>query len=261
MIDLHTHILPGADDGARDIEESIAMCAIMAREGTTAAVASPHDLNGTYENRPEQIRESVASLNSTLQERGIGLSVIAGADVCLDPRLVSLVADGRIMTLNDAGKYILLELPHYFHPDILKRTIFELGLRRITAIITHPERNEYLMAKPGILISALEAGALSQVTAASITGLFGGRIQKHAHELLRRSMAHIIASDCHNITSRSPGLLDAVEAVSRITGPEAAMRMVKDIPEAIVRGDDITPPAPIEEKLGPLRAFIERFLG
>jgi protein-tyrosine phosphatase len=236
MIDVHSHILPAVDDGAKTIEESLAMGRIAARDGITDIVATPHALNGTYENPRGRVLEGVAALQEAFLKADIRIRLYPGADVRLTDHLVEHVKRGDALTLNDTGKYVFVELPSQVIPANMAEFIFELELAGMKPIITHPERNIFIEKNPNILYDLVEKGALAQITAASLTGMFGGGAQDTARKLLKCGLVHLIATDAHSPSRRPPVLSEGVKCAARIVGKAAADAMVNDTPRKILAG-------------------------
>jgi protein-tyrosine phosphatase len=238
MIDLHCHILPGIDDGARSLEESLSMARTAVKDGLHTIVATPHTLNGIYLNPAKRVTSLVAALQKILTENHIELRLFAGSEVHLCPQMVKRIKSGEAATINNGRKYILLELPVQTIPKGLKNEIFSLKLSGITPIIAHPERNTIIQHDPDILYELVSMGALSQVTAMSVTGGFGELARQSAEALLSHRLAHIIASDAHSADGRPPVLSYAVEDATEILGShEEAERMVTEAPAAILSGN------------------------
>ena len=141
MIDLHCHILPGVDDGSRSAEESLLMAKLALEDGIRTIAATPHTLDGTYLNPLHSIDQDVHSLQKALKAGGIDLRICVGADVHLCPGMADRIKTGEAATLNNTGKYFLLELPPQTIPSGVKEEIFSLKVQGITPIITHPERH------------------------------------------------------------------------------------------------------------------------
>jgi len=239
VIDLHCHILPGIDDGAKTPEESLKMAEIAHRDGIRTIVATPHAL-GIYSNNVRLVDKSIAGLMSSLSLNGINIRLIPGADVPLSAGLMDKIKGGEAGTINNGMKYILLELPSYTVPLRVKDLIFELKINGITPVITHPERNLMIQQNADIAYDLVIMGALCQVTAMSITGEFGEIPQKSAAILLKRRLVHVIASDAHSADYRPPVLSKAVVAAAEILGKyEEAERMVNDVPAAIISGSTL----------------------
>lgn len=249
MIDIHSHILPGLDDGAKTLEESIQMCRMSYGDGVRTVVATPHTLVAPYENARSEVLSKLQELNSAIRnfQPALDLRVVPGADVHLCERTLSDLDQGRLTTLNDNGKFLLVEFPSQGIPYGVESVLFQLMTRGITPIITHPERNYEIAHRPERLLEMIKMGCLGQVTAGSLTGDFGPVVRRAAEELLNHRLVHVIASDAHSINGRPPILSKAVRAAERIVGKEEAKKMVTEYPQAILDGQipNVSPPIPI----------------
>jgi len=249
MIDLHCHILPHVDDGARSLEESLKMADRAVKDGIQTIVATPHSLDGVYTNRVEDILSAVAGLESALSENQTDLRLHPGSDVHLCTDMMERIRSGEACTINNDEKFILLELPSQMIPSGVKNEIFTLKLNHITPIITHPERNAMVQHDPGILYEMVQMGALAQITAMSLTGDFGEFIGHVSESLLRRRLVHIIASDAHSTKDRPPVLSLAVEkAADLLKDYDEALDMVTRVPRAILSGETPDIPEPLQSK-------------
>lgn len=249
MIDLHCHILPGVDDGPESQDESLSMARKAVEDGIYAIVATPHTLNGIYINPIKEVTLRVAALQEALSKNHIKLQIYAGADVHLCPHMLEHIESGDAGTVNNAGKHIILEFPSQIVPPGVKDEIFSLKLNGITPIISHPERNSAIQHDTDILYELIRMGALSQVTAMSITGDFGEMALQCSERLLKHRLVHIIASDAHSSDSRPPILSKAVEAAAEIMGNyEEAEHMVTEVPATILSGDMLEIPEPLPAK-------------
>lgn len=245
MIDLHCHILPGMDDGPADMPESLDMARQAVDDGIHAIVATPHTLNGLYENTGPAVTEAVKRFRNALLSEGIPIEIYPGSDAHLDIKMVDKIKDGAALTINGAGRYLLVEFPNHAVPHGAKEELFQLLINGITPIITHPERNFVIQNATDILYELLSMGCLTQITAMSITGKFGEEAMASAHKMLELRMAHVIASDAHGRTLRPPLLSRAVQIAARILGRnEEAEEMVCGRPEAILRGEPLSLPEP-----------------
>lgn len=246
MIDLHCHILPGVDDGPRSVEESLIMAESALRDGVRTVVATPHMLNGLYENDLASVHAGLAALEQELAKRRLRLRLHVGGDVHAVPGMVEAVRNGSAVTVGDRRKYLLLELPSQSVPPGVKEEIFQLRIHGITPIITHPERNPVVSRDKDLLRELVEMGALAQVTAMSLTGDFGEAVRDTAEILLKRRLVHVMASDAHSPHDRPPVLSRGVEAAAGVLGrPDEAERMVTTIPEAILAGEPVEVPEPV----------------
>ena len=249
MIDLHSHILPGLDDGSRTVDQARALARRAAADGVTAIAATPH-VRRDYPTRPGEMEQGVARLREDFVEQGIGVEVLHGGELDLG-MLATLDDDAlRRFTLAQSGRYLLLEFPYTGWPAGLEETVYALGLRGFVAVIAHPERNRTVQAQPGRLAEAVRLGALVQLTAASLDGRVGRSSRKAAARLLELGLAHVLASDAHTPEIREAGLSAAREAV----GDEAVARFLTvEAPSAIVAGEAV--PAP-PRKARRLRYFL-----
>ena len=235
MIDLHSHILPGLDHGARNWEEALDMCRIAVDDGITVMAATPH-VSETFPNSIDSITAAADKLRDRLATAAIFLDILAGGDYHIRPDL----APGNVLTLNNNGRYFLLEFPYEVIPfhaeDFIEILVQKRGL---VPIITHPERIYSLHGREIRLEKMIGKGALVQITGDSITGAFGPPCRKSAERMLKKGLVHIIASDAHWADERPPRLSASRAAAARIVGEDAARRLVEDNPRAIIEGRDL----------------------
>jgi protein-tyrosine phosphatase len=219
MIDLHCHILPGLDDGSINMEESMKMAQAAVDEGIHTIIATPHHANGRYKNEAMMVMQAVMQLNAELNARDIPLEVGCGQEIRLYARLVDDLYEHRLLTLHQSN-YLLLELPPDQIPQRIFELLHELQVLNIKAVIAHPERNQEIVQNPDKLVRLIEAGALSQITAHSISGVSGSKIEAVSLELCRLNLVHFVASDAHNLHLRPFGLRNAYECIDSKLGTE-----------------------------------------
>lgn len=234
MIDIHAHILPGLDDGAKTLNDALSMCRIAVEDGITDIIATPHTMNGTYLNGEEAILEKVKELNSALKQNKINIKVYPGSDVRIYPRVISDIEEDKVLTLNNNKRYVLLEMPFQTIPIMALDILSQLADSGVTPVVSHPERNEQVLRQFEILAEMKRRKALLQVTAMSLTGEFGEEIKDLCIKMLKEGLVDIIASDAHSPDKRPPVLSAAVSAASEIVGTEAALRTVEDTPRQIL---------------------------
>jgi protein-tyrosine phosphatase len=246
MIDLHSHILPGLDDGAGSLKESLQMCEMSYRDGVRTIVATPHTLNGVYQNNRSTILARVRALNTVLEawpfflnlkQDETALAILPGADVHLSQETLPQLDEGKVTTLGDAGKSLLIEFPTQNIPPGTEQILLKLIGKGILPVITHPERNLDILQKPQRYQEMIMMGCLGQVTALSLTGGFGPEVRRLSEALLKNKLIHVIATDAHSTDGRSPVLSSGVEAAGRIVGKGEAWRMVTEYPQAILEGE------------------------
>lgn len=235
MIDLHCHILAGIDDGARDLDEAVALCQMAVADGIRHMTATPHIHPGRWENRRSSIEPVFQQLRQRLAQEQLPLSLAMAGEVRLSAEVLALFAQGELPFLGqlDGRQVMLLELPHGSIPpgsDKLAKWLIE---RNILPIIAHPERNKAVVADIDKLLPFLEMGCLTQLTAMSVSGRFGEGAEHTAHAILAQDWATIVASDAHNTGSRPPILSEAYNVVAERYGPERAERLFVRNPAAI----------------------------
>jgi protein-tyrosine phosphatase len=233
MIDIHCHILPGLDDGARTMDEAVSMARIAAADGIQTLVAAAHITPGLYDNSPDRIVSAAAALDARLKEEGIPIRIIPGADVRMTPEL--LEGDGRFLCINRDTPCFLFEFPHDLIPPGSDRLVGELRGRGFVPVITHPERNSELQRRPEKLEPFIKLGCLVQITAMSLTGGFGPRAKAVSERYLKDGWVDLIATDAHDTVKRPPILSLAVRRAEELAGVDAARRMVVDTPGMIVK--------------------------
>ena len=208
MIDIHCHILPGIDDGAKTEEDSIEMAKSAYTQGIDTIIATPHYGNGKFDNERNSIIRNVAILNELLVKEDIPLTILAGQETRINGDMIEAIKRGIIQPLHDT-KYLFVEFPSDSVPRYTQQLLFDIQVAGYTPIIVHPERNRELIQNPRKLYEIVRKGALTQITAASLIGKFGKNIQKFTNQLVEANLTHFIASDAHNTTTRGFCLKEA----------------------------------------------------
>lgn len=259
MIDLHAHILPRLDDGAESLEESVEMCRISYGDGVRTIVATPHILPGVYRNNRSAILAKTQELNEAIRKFGVkppdprtqqlndptdAFRIVPGADVHFSPNLLQLCENGEVVTVNDDGRYLMVEFDFMSLPYQGEEVLFQLISHGIIPVITHPERNYEIARNPKRYYQMINMGCLGQVTAMSLTGEFGPEVKRVAERLLVARLVHFIASDTHSARERPPLLSPAVREAEKKIGREEAQKMVAEYPRAVLEGrrPDVPPP-------------------
>lgn len=239
FVDIHCHCLPGLDDGPATMAEAVALCRALAEDGCTTVIATPHQL-GRYDglNAPSLIRKAVSDLNVALVKQDVPLGVVPGADVRADERISALLDAGGLLTLADLRRHLLLELPAEIFLD-LRPLIGELADRGITTIISHPERNAYLMRRPDAVRPWLEKGALLQLTAAGLCGDFGPAVEQAAWHYLETGTAALVATDAHDVDERPPRMSRAFGLITERLAHAVACRVCIANPARVLTGQEI----------------------
>jgi protein-tyrosine phosphatase len=241
MIDIHTHLLPGVDDGAADVTESVEMALLSAAKGVRGMVATPH-IREDYAVPIRELAGRVDDLNAALRARGVELMVHRGGEVAvtkveqLDDEML------RAVSLGGGSRYVLLETPYGGVPSSFEDAVFRLALRGFTAVVAHPERSPSFQARPERIGGLVERGALVQVTAGALLAGFGRSARAFAYRLLRDGWAHALASDVHHAGGSGSSLAAARHALAAEGLPEVARWATEDVPAALLA--DLPPPPP-----------------
>lgn len=238
MLDLHYHLLPGIDDGSTDLAMSLEMARMSVADGVTTVACTPHIYPGLYENTRDGIVEAIARLQAELDNAGIPLRLVEGADVHLDTGLIEGIRGGRIPTLA-GSRYLLLEPPHHVAPPNFEGVVFDLMAAGFVPVITHPERLTWVETHYDLFVRLARRGAWMQVTAGALTGRFGRRVAYWADRFVDEGHCMILATDAHHPRRRPPLLAEAYEAAITKVGAEEARHMVETRPAGIVA--DIAP--------------------
>ena len=258
MIDLHGHYLPGVDDGAVDLEASLAMLRHAGADGIETVVATPHACSSLCRARDfDALRRGWHDWRAALGKSALPIHVVVGAEVYFTSELLPMLIDNRdLLTINN-GSYFILEFPGdtiYAHS---KDFIFKFLTEGFIPIISHAERNSEIQRSCGVLNELVKAGALCQITAGSLRGDFGNAARDSAYELLKQNLVHIIASDAHDLERRKPELAYVPALLPGVAAEKIAMYL-NDIPAAII-ADEAVPD--IGEPLSsyPKRTFFDFF--
>jgi protein-tyrosine phosphatase len=235
MIDIHSHILSGFDDGADSIEVSLEMARRSREDGITRLVATPHVLEEGFSELKKKVGDGVATLRDALAKESIQIDILPGAELNISSALLPQPEEVRELTLGFLGKYVLLELPLQEMPRYTHELVFKLLLKGLIPILAHPERNLTVMERTEELLELVGKGSLVQVNAGSITGKYGERVRNAAELILRNRIVHFIASDAHSLGNRPPGLSDALERARQLIGDDAGP-LVEENPSAVLDG-------------------------
>ncbi len=236
MIDLHCHIIPGIDDGAADIAVSLAMARASAADGVSVLACTPHILPGLYHNTGPQIRAMLQRLQEVLEQEGIPLRLVPGADVHMVPDLVEGLRSGRILSIADS-RYVLVEPPHHTAPPQLEDFFFGLLVAGVVPILTHPERLSWVPQRYEAIQRLVRAGVWMQITSGSLAGAFGRTAQYWAHRMLDEGCVHILATDAHDTKHRRPDLSRGRELAEMRVGSKEAKHLVVTRPGGVIANE------------------------
>lgn len=236
MIDLHSHILPAIDDGARTVDEALEMLKAIIDQGVTTQVLTPHIHLGRFNNTKEHIEEQFIQFKERVDEANLSIKLLLGAELRIGPEIMPLITNNQVPWLGEfqGKKTFLLEFPRTDIPFGSDNLVKWLLSKNCLPVIVHPERNTTFLNNRDKLQTFLDLGCPIQITASSITGKFGADVQKMTEELLIENQVTAIASDCHNLKGRAPDLLAGVTKAQSIIDVDKANLLVTDKPSTLL---------------------------
>jgi protein-tyrosine phosphatase len=243
MIDVHSHILHGIDDGPTEIEESLEMARIAVADGTKTIVATPH-APGPRTYTANLLRRRLAELREALQREAIPLEVLPGNELFYNANLVEMLHTGAFLTYNNTRTVLIETFISEPFPRDFRQAVYDLQIAGYRVVLAHPERISDVQDDPNILIPLIERGVLMQLTAQALTGEQGKHMQSLAEKLVKHHLVHLIASDAHGVSYRPPQLSEAYEHTVSLAGEKTAQAMVRDVPAALINGERLDVPEP-----------------
>jgi len=258
MIDFHCHILWEMDDGSDSIEQAKSMAFIAANEGIDTIIATPHCMDEKdLKEFAGRVQESCNLLQERVEQDGLEINIVPGAEVYLDPALLEM--EGlELITLNNT-QYMLIELPMGELPRYTEDFIYHLQLKGLIPIIAHPERNLSIIDNPNIMLRLIDLGALAQINTGSITGFFGSKVQQCAQILLTHGMGHLLGTDAHSDRRRGPYMQEAVRKLREWLEPQQVEEIIYTTPQSIYAGKNVLVSTPTEyHKKKSIFSFLRR---
>jgi len=254
LIDIHTHILPGLDDGAQDLKQSLAMAEAAINDGVNLLVATPYITRANFADHKANILKHVETLNQCLEFARIKLPVLPGAEYRLEEDLPQRFQAGQLLTLNNTGRYMLISIPSKHLPAYTEHVLYSLQKLGVTPVIAHPEKHQVLAKDPTILQEFARRGILAQVMASSINGRQGRNTKKAALNLLETGSVQLIASEALPGEGRLPVLYTAFQEIERRLGAAMARAFISHNPYQVTQG------LPIKEiPMAPRESLWQRF--
>lgn len=241
MIDIHTHILPGLDDGSDSMEESLEMAYLAVRGGTQAVAATPHcNIRGHYENYgdSEDCKRAFLKFRKALEEEKLPLKVVRGMEIYGVGDIRKLIRERKLVSLNHTGNY-LVEFPFDMHPDEIADGLYMVFEAGGIPVLAHPERYYCVQDTPNLVYEWMREGILTQINMGSFLGEFGRREERTAVTLLEHGLITCLASDCHGTRWRSPDMRDARSYIRSRAFSGAADMLFYDNPRSILTGGKV----------------------
>lgn len=236
MIDIHTHILPGMDDGAESMEASLIMAEMSLRSGVDTLIVTPHsNVEGVFDNYYDDAYiQCFRSFERALRERRLPLNIVPGMEIYASEGVPELLRQGRLITLNHS-RYLLIEFNFYEDPGFIEYMLTEILENGYCPIVAHPERYHLVQKHTDIVCRWMELGASLQVNKGSILGSFGYRSRETAYYLLEHNLVSFIASDAHNINRRTADLAEVYHFIRRVCGTEYAHILFYENPKRLLK--------------------------
>jgi len=210
MIDVHSHILPGIDDGSKNLDVTASMLKIAQDDGIDKIIVTPHYVTGIFENSYDDVLKSLNNVNSLIQDKGLNIKLVPGQEIFLDRYTLDLYKDGILRGIN-GGSYLLCELPMDKLPEDAMDMIYELHVAGARVIIAHPERYMYFVNDLTLINDFIKEECYFQINSGSISGIFGHEVKKTAKLMIKNGICDFIGTDAHNADTRSPKIKNAIE--------------------------------------------------
>ena len=208
-VDMHSHLIPGIDDGSKNMEESIQLIKRLSGYGLRKIITTPHIMAEYYRNTPEIINMGLEDLRRAIKNEGISIEIEAAAEYYMDEIFLEKIKDGEeILTFGD--KYILVETGFINKPQMLLEIIFQLEMAGLKPILAHPERYQYLIADKGLLQDLTDRKIIFQVNLLSLTGFYSKPVKDFGEMLVETGLVRFFGTDCHN-----PRYLDMMETLPK----------------------------------------------
>ncbi|WHY76630.1 hypothetical protein QNH20_21445 [Neobacillus sp. WH10] len=222
LVDIHNHILYEVDDGPKNKEEMILLAKQAVESGINHVIATPHHKLQSYENEPSTILSKVEKANKILIEHEVPLTIYPGMEFHLHENIQNDIENDNehFLTLNNTGKYLLIELPSHFYPTHTEEVLYYLKKKGFIPILAHPERNRILRKNPAKIYELVKRGILVQITSGNFTGVYGRRLKNFSLHLLEHDLVHFIASDAHHYIRRKFELISSYRYVEKNYSPD-----------------------------------------
>lgn len=237
--DVHNHTLPGIDDGAKHNDMALSMLQAAHDAGTRRIILTPHHLNGAFTNDSSRIIKQVKELQALATEHKLNLQLYCGSEVHLVPETINELLTKKTLTYCNNNKAALIELPKHSIPTGADKILSELLHNKITPVIAHPERNSILRKNSSVLKEWVMMGCCAQLTAQSCTGDFGHAIQDISLNMLSDGLIHLIGSDAHRPTGRSPDLKSAYVYLSKLFDSRSMEQLFFENPSRLINAEEL----------------------
>lgn len=244
IIDIHNHLLVGVDDGPRNIDGMIELLKQAKEQGIEGVIVTPHHLHPRYQNKFPKVEKLLKELSENPEVKELGIDLYPGQEIRITDDVLTDIDNKDIQGLYHS-KYLLIELPSDHVPTFTTRLIYEIQNKGFIPIIVHPERNKAIAKDINLLFELINIGALSQITASSLTGDFGRNVQKISIEMIEHRLIHFIASDAHHAEKRPFGF-DKLFTTPKIKHLKSNIEDLLTNNEGIINNENILTQKPLK---------------
>ncbi|WP_239738333.1 CpsB/CapC family capsule biosynthesis tyrosine phosphatase [Mammaliicoccus sp. H-M32] len=246
MIDIHNHLLVGMDDGPQSLEETIDLLTQAKEQGITGIVVTPHHLHPRYNNIFSDVDNAIKDLTRNQQIKNFNIQLYPGQEIRITDKVLKDIDQHQIQGINHS-KYLLIELPSNAVPHYTKNLLYEIQTKGFIPVIAHPERNKAIAQDINLLYELINNGALSQITASSLTGKLGKNLQKVSIQMIEHNLIHFVASDAHHSENRPFGLGELFTP-PKLKKMQLTIKELLNNNEAMIQNKDVVKGRPIEFK-------------
>ena len=248
MIDIHTHILPNIDDGARSIEETFNLIKEAKSVGFEAIVSTSHYMEGYYETDAPEREVWVNAIYENLKAKNIDVELYLGNEIYMSENMIKLLEEGKASTINDTS-YVLFEMPLNAEPLNLYDSIYEMMQYKIVPILAHPERYTFVQKEPELIYDLIQKGVLMQANYGSIAGQYGEKAKIIVKKFFENNMIHMLGSDVHRQNTVYPKIPEILSELSELIGEEKLKELTTTNPRLVLHNKRIDIEEPHEFEL------------
>lgn len=238
MIDVHSHIIPGVDDGSKSIEDTFNMILEAKEIGFTDIMMTSHYMTHNYEPTTQELTIWKEKLQKLLKTKNVNVKLHCGMEIYVTNQIEDLLKEKKLLTLGES-RYLLMELPINCSINYLDYVVYYLQANSIQLILAHPERYIYVQNNPNLINEFIDKGILIQCNYASIIGLYGKKAQKTMKKILKRNQVHFLGSDCHEPNTTYKQIPQAIKKIKKIIGEDKFYKISTENPKKILNNEEL----------------------
>lgn len=237
-IDIHSHLLPGIDDGAKDVETSMQMFRMAYRSGITHMILTPHYKPMRHNAGPRRLTEMIKEARERLADEGIEIQLYAGNEMYYHSEVPTILEEGKACSMA-GSQYVLVEFSPMDDFDYIRNGVYQIMTGGFRPILAHAERYQCITSKPQRIEELVRMGCYIQLNAGSVTGGYGFGTKQFCKKMLKQQLVHFIASDAHDIKNRTPQLSECSKYVSRKFGEDYERKLLYENPMHVIQNEYI----------------------